>query len=1537
MFYRIFLLLAIAPVTFGSDGKNHFSRFDGWYNNLFHTEWGTPGTAIFRIANEDNIFGTQSNVPNSRRISDAFRSVEDGVLSTSRQSVMLPFFAQMIVDDIVDTRRVACPAEYLNIRVPNTTNNDEKIMPVYRSKFDKKSGSSVNSPRNLANEATSWLDGSTIYGPSQSWSEHLREFRRGRLNSQGNTTEFPTFNYNKIPLINPTLDRSQHPMKRNPAELLSFGNPRGNENVFLMAVGIIWFRYHNFLAQRFASENPGWPDEKVFENARRWTVATYQNIALYEMLPALVENFTVPAYEGYNSLLDPAITAEFSAAAMRIGHSMIPAGVSLRRRNCSVVNPLPAEYMMSAGEPALRLCNTYWQLQGAITKHGIDDIIRGLISQTAERADHMIVDDLRDFLYGPLKRSRMDLLALTIERGRDAGLASYNNVRRSLGLSEIRSFSQFTGVPDLVLASITEVYRNNTNLLEVYVGGILESAANNNGADSLFGRIIIEQMVRLRNSDRYWFENVEEGYFSRNNISEIRNTTFRDVIIATTSIEADELQRDIFFTRGNPCPAITVVSSNFTRPCTANKGMNFFQGYWGKLAGSIILMILLPILSYIVMCGIAKRNVSEQKKEQTIVRKKIRKQSTRLCSTGNTDENMDNNMFTGFEIEGKNKSKPIVVTMKGKVMKILNMCGTTLRRLNVEKFNKAHLLLSQNKGKTMMVIRVPKEYDVVIRFSGQSERDAARNIVQSFLTQTGVNVSCFGISEKELLAEAVTKETRQELLDDFFRRVFGEVLNISQMSPRKKGHSIPKLASTEKNLREDIADCELTEAEFAETLGMKSGSLFVKQMFEMADTDKSGYLSMREVADLMVILMNGTPEQKAKMLFDMYDVDKSGQISRNEGRLMIKSFLEMASYRSEGDEIEEAIEAIFRQCGVGDKESLTEEIFTNVLMKDHRDAFARAKLNLPGVKQATTRKNTIAKERQPSGKQKELAPQLSVMRNRKKSKTTDAMSKQTSRITLMSETNIEDYTGWRNYIKIFKRFVENNRRHIFCIVIFYSITAALVIERATHYALKSEHTGIRQITEWGLIISRGAAAAISFHFSIILLTMCRNLITFCRETFLNNFIPFDAAVAFHKQIAYVAIVETGFHVFGHIINFYHLSVHPLPALACVFPKLLVDDGSDLPPPLVWWLYKTITGFTGILLVAVLSVIYVFAMQYSRRYCFRAFWMTHHLFVVLFILMILHGSVGLIQSPLFHFYLVGPAFIFTVDQLITLSRSKVDTAVVKADPLPSDVLNLVFKRPTGFDYRSGQWVRIACLSLGTTEYHPFTLTSAPHEQHLSVHIRAVGPWTKNVRRIYQEARDQKLAYPKLYLDGPFGEGHQDWYKYEVSILVGAGIGVTPFASILKDIVQKYKTSKGFQIACKKVYFIWVTRTQRHFEWLTDIIQDLEDADREHMVDTHIYITQFHHKFDLRTTMLYICERFFQKEANKSLFTGLQATTHFGRPQFRSFFEALQGLHEEVKQFGVFSCGPPGLTNDVESSSKDINRRGKSQFLHFFENF
>ena len=52
----------------------------------------------------------------------------------------------------------------------------------------------------------------------------------------------------------------------------------------------------------------------------------------------------------------------------------------------------------------------------------------------------------------------------------------------------------------------------------------------------------------------------------------------------------------------------------------------------------------------------------------------------------------------------------------------------------------------------------------------------------------------------------------------------------------------------------------------------------------------------------------------------------------------------------------------------------------------------------------------------------------------------------------------------------------------------------------------------------------------------------------------------------------------------------------------------------------------------------------------------------------------------------------------------------------------------------------------------------------------------------------------------------------------------------------------------------MFFIWVTRTQKQYEWFTDIIREVEDADKKGLVEVHIFVTQFFDKFDLRTTML-----------------------------------------------------------------------------------
>ena len=138
------------------------------------------------------------------------------------------------------------------------------------------------------------------------------------------------------------------------------------------------------------------------------------------------------------------------------------------------------------------------------------------------------------------------------------------------------------------------------------------------------------------------------------------------------------------------------------------------------------------------------------------------------------------------------------------------------------------------------------------------------------------------------------------------------------------------------------------------------------------------------------------------------------------------------------------------------------------------------------------------------------------------------------------------------------------------------------------------------------------------------------------------------------------------------------------------------------------------------------------------------------------------------------------------------------------PRRSDVTKVKFSRPPNFKYLSAQWVRLCCTGIRSNEYHSFTLTSAPHENYLSVHVKAQGPWTWKLRN-YFDPLNYSLdgIVPKIRLEGPFGGGNQDWYKHEIAIMVGGGIGVTPYASILNDLVFGTSTNRYSGVACKKV--------------------------------------------------------------------------------------------------------------------------------------
>lgn len=61
----------------------------------------------------------------------------------------------------------------------------------------------------------------------------------------------------------------------------------------------------------------------------------------------------------------------------------------------------------------------------------------------------------------------------------------------------------------------------------------------------------------------------------------------------------------------------------------------------------------------------------------------------------------------------------------------------------------------------------------------------------------------------------------------------------------------------------------------------------------------------------------------------------------------------------------------------------------------------------------------------------------------------------------------------------------------------------------------------------------------------------------------------------------------------------------------------------------------------------------------------------------------------------------------------------------------------------------------------------------------------------VKRLYSVCSlkfNSSISLPKLLIDGPYGAPAQDYRKYDVLLLVGLGIGATPFISILKDLLN-----------------------------------------------------------------------------------------------------------------------------------------------------
>jgi hypothetical protein len=475
------LLLVVATVV-GADsvGADPISgrTLDGSGNNVAHPAWGQAGTQYSRVAapNYADGIAQMASGPSPRYISNRiFNDVGQNLFSENEISQWGWAWGQFIDHDI--GLRDEQPAEIADMPYDRhdkleAFSNDVGTLAFARTPAAPGTGSS--SPRQQVNTISSFIDASNVYGVTNA---RLDWLRNGSVdgNPSNNAATLLMSEGNYLPRVTARGNASTAPpmdlmgaLFGSPSRAVVAGDVRANENVALTAIQTLFAREHN----RIVAALPGsLSAEQKFQVARRVVGAEAEYITYNEFLPSL--GVSLDRYRGYSSSVDPDLSNEFAVVGYR-AHSMIhgefeptvPAGTYTENqlntvfpaegitveRNANGTVTLVIPLVIAFGNPDL------------LTQIGEGPILQSLGVEPQYKNDEQFDNSLRSVLFEVPKPNGQsppscgspvikpscftdvaDLAADDIQRGRDHGMSSYNNLRRAYGLAPVRSFTEITG------------------------------------------------------------------------------------------------------------------------------------------------------------------------------------------------------------------------------------------------------------------------------------------------------------------------------------------------------------------------------------------------------------------------------------------------------------------------------------------------------------------------------------------------------------------------------------------------------------------------------------------------------------------------------------------------------------------------------------------------------------------------------------------------------------------------------------------------------------------------------------------------------------------------------------------------------------------------------------------------------------------------------------------------------------------------------------------------------------------------------------
>ena len=353
------------------------------------------------------------------------------------------------------------------------------------------------------------------------------------------------------------------------------GDVRPQEQLGLLTMHTIWVRFHNVIAEYVAesvissgycSRNDKIFDEIVYQYTKIIVTAIVQKITYQDWLPTLFGDTAVARflgkYDGYDSSINPAACLIFSSAAYRLGHTLLPNFLPLRNEDCSFwtdfdKNLCPVCDLELGG---IHLRDTFFVPEIAADNDGFfEAMLNGFSCTLANEIDVHITEGVRNFLFesalneqGERIFGNLDLIAINLQRGREHGLPDFNSVRKNLSPdkygNKLKPHSDFYD-----LSSNPEVSQNfehiygDINDIDLFLGLLAEDHFEDGSFGETISAVVLQQFGRLRDGDRFWYQN----YIKPGELLDFINCiTLKTVIELTTDIKnidsLDPIQHNIF-------------------------------------------------------------------------------------------------------------------------------------------------------------------------------------------------------------------------------------------------------------------------------------------------------------------------------------------------------------------------------------------------------------------------------------------------------------------------------------------------------------------------------------------------------------------------------------------------------------------------------------------------------------------------------------------------------------------------------------------------------------------------------------------------------------------------------------------------------------------------------------------------------------------------------------------------------------------------------------------------------------------------------